>query len=466
MNTIHSESPRHRAYLMGLLAGGLGLALVLLLTTAVSSQAAHRNAGSVELSFGYAQISYAGEIVSFTHNITNGTALTDTFGIDATSAEWPIQIVDAGGALTMLIELAPGLSHAFTIRVDVPPGVLSGTVVTFQITATSQTSPTLFATIQDTVTVQSKLSLVYLPLILVYWPPVPDAPVLDPINGGVYSWGDLGITWSAANRAEFYTLEDDDNVAFSSPTVVYSGTSTIWTEYKGSYGKHYYRVKAENSWGPSLWSNVQSVSVLNYMPRKATADTTVLSNLPANNFGALHTMIVGYDVWADPPWNRARSFIQFDVSAIPSDTIITAAKMRVLLYTARDKPFWPRTLDIRRVTGAWNELTTTWTTQPNLGEIAASFPVANGAVGWYTIDVTHLVRGWVTGQYPNYGVAIVGAELPTDPNWWSFYTREEPVYEPTLQVSFPGQPFPARVERLRANGAVGLLSDSAAKPSP
>jgi hypothetical protein len=60
-----------------------------------------------------------------------------------------------------------------------------------------------------------------------------------------------------------------------------------------------------------------------------------------------------------------------------------------------------------------------------------------------------LVRGWVTGQYPNYGVAIVGAEQPTDPNWWALFTREEPSYEPTLQVSFPGQPFPAMNERVR-----------------
>ncbi len=382
----------YRKHLMGILAGGIGLALILLLTTALSSQAAYADAVSIDLSRGYAQIGYASEAISFTHSVTNSTAITDTFSIDATSAEWPVQIVDAGGALTMPVELGSGLSHTFVIRVDIPSGTLSGTVATVQLTATSQTSLTLFVSTQDTMTIQSKSAFVYLPLVALRWPPVPDVPALNPINGGAYSWGDLGITWSAANLAEFYSLQDDDNSAFTSPEMVYSGTNTGWIGYDVSYGKHYYRVRAENSWGPSTWSNVQSVNVLNYMPQKAIADTTMLSNFPTTNFGDSNRMIVGYDVWDTPPWHNARSFVQFDVSKIPSDTIITGAKMQIVLYTAYDKPHWTRPLNIRRVTSPWNETTLTWAVQPSVGEIVTTIPITNGSSGWHTIDITNLVR--------------------------------------------------------------------------
>ncbi len=443
MNKFHYGNRQHKRRLLSVLASGIGLALALLLMTALPGRAARMATASVELSPGYEQTGYAGETISFTHTVTNGVAITDVFGIAATSAGWSIQIVDASGVVTMPLELGPGLSHTLAVRVSIPFEVISGTVATFLITATSQTSSTVFAATQDTVTIWPKLSVVYLPLIMVGWPPVPATPVLNPINGNAYSWGDHTVIWSAANRAESYTLEDDDNFGFTSPTVVYSGPNTFWPGYNVSYGKHYYRVRAENNWGPSLWSDVQSISVLNYMPQKATADTAVLSNLPTANFGTSHTMIVGYDIWAAPPWNRARSFVQFDISMIPSDTIITGAKMNVFLYTAHDKPFWARPLNIRRITGAWNEMTLTWETQLGVSEIAASVPITNGSWGWHTIDVTNLVRGWVTGQYLNYGVALDGVTAPNDPGWWSFYTREEPNYEPTLQVSYPGQPFPS-----------------------
>ena len=40
-------------------------------------------------------------------------------------------------------------------------------------------------------------------------------------------------------------------------------------------------------------------------------------------------------------------------------------------------------------------------------------------VGW---NVTQLVRGWLNGSLPNYGVGIIGSEIePFD--WYGFYSR-------------------------------------------
>jgi hypothetical protein len=59
--------------------------------------------------------------------------------------------------------------------------------------------------------------------------------------------------------------------------------------------------------------------------------------------------------------------------------------------------------------------------------------------GWYTFDVTDVVRGWVDGSFPNYGLmvrgpessGILGARL-------GFGTREFLYHEPYLEVTYAG----------------------------
>jgi hypothetical protein len=103
-------------------------------------------------------------------------------------------------------------------------------------------------------------SIIYFPIIMRLWPPIPDVPtlyhIINPEGDGNYM-----VCWSAAARATSYTLEEDDNSAFSSPTIRYSGSGTCWTASDKERGTYYYRVRASNSWGNSGWSNVQSVSV-------------------------------------------------------------------------------------------------------------------------------------------------------------------------------------------------------------
>jgi hypothetical protein len=101
---------------------------------------------------------------------------------------------------------------------------------------------------------------VYLPIILNRYPPVPDTPVLSPINNPDGS-EDYSVSWSTAYLATSYVLEEDDNLIFSSPSSVYSGSSTSRSVTGKSAGTYYYRVKGHNSSGDSGWSNVQSTTV-------------------------------------------------------------------------------------------------------------------------------------------------------------------------------------------------------------
>lgn len=100
----------------------------------------------------------------------------------------------------------------------------------------------------------------YLPVVLKDAGPPAGPPVLNVINNpsGDYKFT---VSWSAVERATSYTLQEDDNASFTSPTSVYIGPSATTLVYAPGVGTYYYRVKASNVFGESGWSNTQSVAV-------------------------------------------------------------------------------------------------------------------------------------------------------------------------------------------------------------
>ena len=73
--------------------------------------------------------------------------------------------------------------------------------------------------------------------------------------------GDYVVDWSDVSGATGYTLQEDDNPSFSSPTTRYSGSNSQFTITGQPAGTWHYRVSALNAGGDSMWSNVQSVTV-------------------------------------------------------------------------------------------------------------------------------------------------------------------------------------------------------------
>lgn len=70
------------------------------------------------------------------------------------------------------------------------------------------------------------------------------------------------VTWAAQAGASLYSLEEDDNAAFTSPEVVYSGTATTWSvSALRAAGVYYYRVRALVGATFGAYSNVVSVTV-------------------------------------------------------------------------------------------------------------------------------------------------------------------------------------------------------------
>ncbi len=94
---------------------------------------------------------------------------------------------------------------------------------------------------------------------------VPQAPALSSISNPDGD-GDYWVEWNNVTGTITYTLQEDDNPGFTSPTVRYSGTATQFTVTNQVGGTWYYQVKASNAAGDSAWSNTESVSVVPQAP--------------------------------------------------------------------------------------------------------------------------------------------------------------------------------------------------------
>jgi hypothetical protein len=101
---------------------------------------------------------------------------------------------------------------------------------------------------------------VYLPLVVKNSQLPPAAPVLNAIANADGD-GNYSVSWNAVAGATSYTLDEDDNAGFTSPTTQYNGAGTSWNATSKAAATYYYRVKAGNNTGSSGWSNVQPIAV-------------------------------------------------------------------------------------------------------------------------------------------------------------------------------------------------------------
>ena len=163
---------------------------------------------------------------------------------------------------------------------------------------------------------------VYLPLIMGRAFAMPATPVLDPINNN--GSGGFTVNWSGSADATTYTLQEDDNSGFTSPTTAYSGTNTTVNLNRG-LGTYYYRVNASNPKYTSAWSNVVSAVVTiespsvgswsgsvsggNSIDMEVVANGTMIDTLEINvNWGGACGVSATINYYYDIPINSVGHF--------------------------------------------------------------------------------------------------------------------------------------------------------------
>jgi hypothetical protein len=163
--------------------------------------------------------------------------------------------------------LPAGMIYSFS-PVSVAPGGSTSLIVTatwttlpghyqFSITGTSLTYT---QTVNAFVNVDS---ITFLPVIHKYFHPLPYQPTLNSIAGA--EDGEYTLSWTEMPErfGDTYTVQEAVDSTFTSELMTICNTNQQ-SCYIGSHspGTYYYRVQGSNVWGNSLWSNVQSATVL------------------------------------------------------------------------------------------------------------------------------------------------------------------------------------------------------------
>jgi hypothetical protein len=165
----------------------------------------------------------------------------------------------------------------------------------------------------------------------------------------------------------------------------------------------------------------------------ATADTHFRSNQPDSNFGS------DPDLWIKPPGNPRNALIQFDLSAVPANSVVTCA---AFLLSQPGGMTAGQNVQIHRVVTSWIEGQATWNNRTSANpwatpggdfdpSVAATFvPNATNHV----INITSLAQFWVSNSAGNFGLLLEAQDVGSTANIQ--YDSRETANPPQLVVQY------------------------------
>lgn len=146
----------------------------------------------------------------------------------------------------------------------------------------------------------------------------------------------------------------------------------------------------------------------NVYSQTACVDTYVDSQLQFDSFcTGTHALLGAWHV--GPTWYYYRSVFAFDLSSIPTNSVITLARFNAWVESTSGPPEVP--VEIRRIGQSWS-CPRAWWAFPG-SALYRTITLTNDT-GWIRTDVTTLVRGWWLGKgclsLSNLGIELRGPE--------------------------------------------------------
>ncbi|MHC4779128.1 MAG: hypothetical protein ACYTFG_11180 [Planctomycetota bacterium] len=109
---------------------------------------------------------------------------------------------------------------------------------------------------------------------VVFLPPGAPATVTVPASSIT---GDYTVTWDAVPTASSYEIEEDVSASFTSPVSVYSGSATSFDVSGKPDGTYYYRARAVNSAGSSVFTDGANGCVVTLAPDLRAQSVSVVA---------------------------------------------------------------------------------------------------------------------------------------------------------------------------------------------
>ncbi|MHC4061572.1 MAG: CBM96 family carbohydrate-binding protein, partial [Planctomycetota bacterium] len=171
-----------------------------------------------------------------------------------------------------------------------------------------------------------------------------------------------------------------------------------------------------------------------------TDDAYVHSGNPGTNYGASGTLYVGDENW-NSPVIITRSYLEFDLTVIPSGSTITSA----LLYLHCGEIGNPSSMDVNShfvSDDSWTEGTITWGTSPGHNAVPTDTTTVNSTAAWFSWDVTADATSEHAGD-GKLSIMMKDANEMTQGRWAGFGSKETSStgFEPYLEVEYD-EPLP------------------------
>jgi hypothetical protein len=174
-------------------------------------------------------------------------------------------------------------------------------------------------------------------------------------------------------------------------------------------------------------------STITLQPGAEGIDSTMQTAFPDINYGILTMALVGNTVSS-----IVRTYIKFDLSAVPANARITDADLRLYQYDTFGSDNF--TIGLYNVTGDWDESTITWNLQPTSSTDAEiTNNITAGATTWKSWDIDTLVQGWLDGTITNYGMMLKDTEETLVSTVTYFYTSDyttDTTKRPKLEIDY------------------------------
>ncbi|WP_315121600.1 DNRLRE domain-containing protein [uncultured Clostridium sp.] len=142
------------------------------------------------------------------------------------------------------------------------------------------------------------------------------------------------------------------------------------------------------------------MSYLYYTPNKDLYISQYYSN---TNFNGASELFVGKFLNNNDIY---QFLIQFDISSLPTGANITSATLKLYIYR-NDAPLVTSNIGIYRLLNSFDKNSVTFANVPPIENTPTDVkPVTSEINTFINFDLTTLVKNWLTGLVPNYGVLI------------------------------------------------------------
>ena len=159
-----------------------------------------------------------------------------------------------------------------------------------------------------------------------------------------------------------------------------------------------------------------------------TFDTCVDEQYPNSNYYLSENLWTGGKTGT----NTMRTYIRFDLPANIRGANVTSAYLRI-----KKRDYATPTIKAYRVTGSWVSNAVKWSSKPGYTTTNGTGTIALDTGSWYKLNVTTLVKNWMSGTYVNHGFLLKEPSETSTTQKTRFYSSDAPSpNKPELVINY------------------------------